>query len=134
MTIQIKPLQQYFCMVPLRFIALFGFKGFSTGIYYWFCDTQFYIDDNTIILSFRSSVVFAASWYTIVFIFGMSSLLVHQLLFISFNLTGDEWRRSSRNKPFWEVLWRHRYNRGFLRNWIDFLFLQDVRSITEEVV
>ena len=94
--------------------------------------------ENTVyfssIFSFRSSVVFVASWYTIIFILGMSSLLLQQLLFISFNLTGDEWRRSSRNKPFWEVFQRHRYNKGIIINWIDFLFLQDVRSIAEEVV
>ena len=83
---------------------------------------------------FRSSVVFVASWYTALFIFGMSSLLLQQMLFISFNVTGDEWRRSSRNKPFWEFLWKNRYNMGFIRNWIEFLFMQDVGSVTEEVV
>ena len=86
------------------------------------------------IFSFRSSVVFVASLYTIIFILGMSSVLLQQLLFISFNLTGDEWRKSSRNKPFWEVFQRHRYNNGIIIKWIDFLFLQDVRSIAEEVV
>lgn len=84
--------------------------------------------------TFRSSVVFVASWYTIIFIFGMCALLLHQLVFVSFNLTGDEFRRSSRKKPFWEVMWSHRYNRGFIRNWIEFLLPPDVRSIAEEVV
>ena len=86
------------------------------------------------IYSFRSSVVFVASWYTVTFILGMSSLLLQQLLFISFNLTGDEWRRSSRKKPFWEVFQKHQYNKGLIRNWIDFLLPKDVRFIAEEVV
>ena len=76
--------------------------------------------------------MFVASWYAIMFIFGMSSLLLQQLTFISFNLTGDEWRRSSRNKPFWEVLWKHQYNRGLIRNWRDFLHLQERTSIKSE--
>ena len=83
---------------------------------------------------FRSSVVFVTSWYTLIFIFGLCVLLSQQLVFVSFNLTGDEFRRSSRKKPFWEVLWSHRYNRGFIRNWIEFLFPPNVRSIAEEVV
>lgn len=76
--------------------------------------------------------MFVASWYAVMFIFGMSSLLLQQLIFISFNLTGDEWRRSSRNKPFWEVLWQHPYNRGLIRNWRDFLSLQERTSIKSE--
>lgn len=87
-----------------------------------------------VIVFFRSSVVFVTSWYTVIFIFGLFALLSQQLVFVSFNLTGDEFRRSSRKKPFWEVLWSHRYNRGFIRNWIEFLFPPDVRSIAEEVV
>ena len=78
--------------------------------------------------------MFVACWYTIIFIFGMCGLLSQQLVFVSLNLTGDEFRRSSKKKPFWEVMWKHRYNRGFIRNWIEFLFPQDVRSIAEEVV
>ena len=78
--------------------------------------------------------MFVASCYTVIFIFGMCALLSQQLVFVSFNVTGDEFRRSSRKKPFWEVLWHHRYNRGFIRNWIEFLFPSDVRSIVEEIV
>ena len=78
--------------------------------------------------------MFVASWYTVIFIFGMCVLLLQQLVFVSFNLTGDEFRRSSRKKPFCKVLWSHRYNRGCIRNWIEFLFPPSVRSIAEEVV
>ena len=78
--------------------------------------------------------MFVASWYTVIFIFGMCALLLQQLVFVSFNVTGDEFRRSSRKKPFCEVLWSHRYNRGFIRNWIEFLFPPGVRSVTEEIV
>lgn len=94
-----------------------------------------HLDCSDVYSDSRSAVVFVACWYTILFIFGMSSLLVQQLLFISFNITGDEWRRSLRKKSFWEVLWTHQYNKGFLRNWIGFLFPKDIRTgIAEEVV
>ncbi|XP_068731952.1 palmitoyltransferase ZDHHC23-B-like isoform X1 [Montipora capricornis] len=94
--------------------------------------TILHMDCSNVYSKSRSSVVFVASWYAVMFIFGMSSLLLQQLLFISFNLTGDEWRRSSRNKPFWKVLWEHQYNKGLVQNWRDFLFLQDSNSIKSQ--
>jgi len=109
------------------------YLSFSTVCISWDNGTL-HLDCSNVYSDTRSSVVFVASWYTALFIFGMSSLLLQQMLFISFNLTGDEWRRSSRNKPFWEILWKNRYNKGFIRNWIEFLFMQDVASVTEEVV
>jgi len=107
--------------------------SFSTVCISWDNGTL-HLDCSNVYSDIRSSVVFVASWYTALFIFGMISLLSQQMLLISFNLTGDEWRRSSRNKPFWEILWKNRYNKGFIRNWIEFLFMQDVASVTEEVV
>lgn len=95
-------------------------------------DKILHMDCSDVYSNSRSSIVFVASWYAIMFIFGMSSLLLQQLTFISFNLTGDEWRRSPRNKPFWEVLWKHQYNRGLIRNWRDFLCLRERTSIKSE--
>lgn len=112
------------CGVYLSFTAVCGSSN----------NTFFHLDCSNVYLDSRASVVFVASWYTILFIFGMSSLLLQQLLFISFNLTGDEWRRFQKNKPFWEVFWRHRYNMGFFRNWVDFIIPQDVTPISEELV
>ena len=78
--------------------------------------------------------MFVTALYTVMFIVGMSCLLVQQLVFISFNLTGDEWRRAYRNKPIWEIIWTHHYNRGVCKNWVEFLFPHNVRTICTELV
>ena len=78
--------------------------------------------------------MFVACWYTIIFLLGMCGLLLQQLVFISLNLTGDEFRRSSKRKSFCEVIRTHNHNKGFIRNWIQFLCPQDIVSISGEVV
>lgn len=94
----------------------------------------FHVDCSNVYFNSRSSIVFVACWYTIIFILGMCGLLFQQLVFVSLNLTGDEFRRSSKKKSFCEVTRTHSYNKGFVRNWIHFLFPQDISSFEEEVV
>lgn len=94
----------------------------------------FHVDCSDVYANSRSSVVFVACWYTIIFSLGMCGLLLQQLVFISLNLTGDEFRRSSKRKSFCEVIRTHNHNKGFIRNWIQFLCPQDIVSISGEVV
>ncbi|RMX42054.1 hypothetical protein pdam_00001352 [Pocillopora damicornis] len=94
----------------------------------------FHVDCSDVYANSRSSVVFVACWYTIIFSLGMCGLLLQQFVFISLNLTGDEFRRSSKRKSFCEVIRTHNHNKGFIRNWIQFLCPQDIVSISGEVV
>lgn len=66
-------------------------------------------------------MMFVACWYGVVFIVSMSGLLIQQLAFISFNITGDEWRRSSKHTTCWQVFLTNPHNKGLLRNWAEFL-------------
>ena len=76
----------------------------------------------------RSSVSFVSACYVCVAVTTMTLVLLQQLLLISQNVTHLEWRRASLHA--WTrpsifpltVLRRHNVNdRGFCRNWRDFL-------------
>ncbi|EDO36348.1 predicted protein [Nematostella vectensis] len=71
-----------------------------------------------------AALMFVCTFYGVVFVLAMSMLLAQQLVFISLNITGDEWRRSPRSKSLLQVLRTNPHYKGFLQNWKDFLFLK----------
>ena len=89
--------------------------------------TFFYLSIYDGVMS-RSSVSFVSACYVCVAVTTMTLVLLQQLLLISQNVTHLEWRRASlrawtRPSIFpLTVLRRHNVNdRGFCRNWRDFL-------------
>jgi len=76
---------------------------------------------------FRSSISFVSACYVYIAVATMSLVMIQQLVLISQNLTQVEWRRATSRG--WTCRWlpfivSSKYNvndRGFCRNWQDFL-------------
>ncbi|XP_062983788.1 palmitoyltransferase ZDHHC23 [Elgaria multicarinata webbii] len=90
---------------------------------------------------YSSALSFTCVWYCAIVTSGMGYILLIQLFNISYNVTEREARIALRENTGRTMLWgmvvdTGRYNRGLLRNWIQFLTLHSpaLQHSTEDIV
>ncbi|XP_021512473.1 palmitoyltransferase ZDHHC23 isoform X3 [Meriones unguiculatus] len=90
---------------------------------------------------YSSALSFTCVWYSVIITAGMAYIFLIQLINISYNVTEREVQQALRQKTGRRLLCglivdTGQYNRGFLRNWLQFSTLgtHTVHSLAEDIV
>ncbi|GAB1300288.1 Palmitoyltransferase ZDHHC23 [Apodemus speciosus] len=91
--------------------------------------------------SYSSALSFTCVWYSVIITAGMAYIFLIQLINISYNVTEREVQQALRQKTGRRLLCglivdTGQYNRGFLRNWLQFSTLgtRTVHTLAEDIV